>query len=61
MFMEIGVYRRNKNLIEKKILEIEPNAKTNLRKEVLDYIRITKYTPELQINDQFVNFINRNV
>ena len=53
-----GVYRRNRPLIEQEILKIEPNAKSYLRKEILEYIRINKYTPKIQINEQYVNCLN---
>lgn len=55
---ENGVYKRNRPLIEQEILKIEPSAKSYLRKEILEYIRINKYTPKIQINEQYVNVLN---
>lgn len=53
-----GVYRRNRNAVERCILSIEPNAKNYLRNEVLEYLRINTFTPELEINVQYINFKN---
>lgn len=53
-----GVYRRNRNAVEKCILSIEPNSKRNLRNEVLEYLRINTFAPELEVNEQYINFKN---
>ena len=53
-----GVYKKNLSQIEEKILEIEPNAKSSLRKEILDFIRIKRNYNKSNINEQFVNFKN---
>ena len=53
-----GVYKRNKEIIEKKILLINPNAKSHLRREVLEYIRIMTYIEEKRIDDRYINFKN---
>ena len=59
MYIIIGVYRRNKHKIEKKILEKNKNAKKSLRTEILEYIRISTTKDEIDINKQFINFENR--
>ncbi len=55
---ENGVYKQNELAVERKILEIKRNAKKNLRKEILDYIRIYTKVEFLDINEQFINFKN---
>lgn len=58
MFMRIGVYHRNLPAIERCIISIKKNAKKHLRSEILEYIRICKTKPELEISEQFINFQN---
>ena len=53
-----GVYKRNLPKIEQCILEIEPSAKSHLRNEVLDYIRIKRNYQGSNVNEQFINFRN---
>ena len=55
---ENGVYRLDELAIERKILEINRNAKKALRNEVFGYIRINKHVKELEANEQFINFKN---
>ena len=55
---ENGVYRRNRNLIEKAIIEINPNAKKSLRTEVLEYIRIETTKNDIDVDTRFINFQN---
>ena len=53
-----GVYGQDELAIERKILEINRNAKKALRNEVLQYIRINNQVNEIEINEQFINFKN---
>jgi len=55
---DLGVYKKNKEIIEKKILEINPNANSHLRKESLEHIRIMTYIDEKRIDDRYINFQN---
>ena len=55
---ENGVYKRNLPKIEQCILEIEPSAKSYLRGEVLDFIRIKRNYEDSKVNEQFINFKN---
>lgn len=53
-----GVFLENKNLIERTILEIAPNAKTGLQREIFNYIRINTEIDEMGINDRYINYKN---
>lgn len=53
-----GVYSRNKHIIELAILEINSNASTNLRREILGYIQIKTFVKEKKIEERFINFQN---
>lgn len=55
---ENGVYRPDELAIERKILEINRNAKKHLRDEVFGYIRIQTKVIEVDKNTQFINFKN---
>ena len=55
---ENGVYKRNKELIEKMILQINLNASEHLRREILENIRIRTHIEEKEINDRYINFKN---
>lgn len=53
-----GVYNPNKSLIEKEIININPNAKKNLQNEVLNYIRIQSIRETPDIDENLVNYKN---
>ena len=53
-----GVYKINLPKIESCIVKINKNKKKSVRSEILDYIRITQYVDNQDINKNLINFKN---